>query len=360
MAPDKKKQPHAKRPAKPAGFYQSKYDYYKNFTRGILIIATCAYLAFFITDCQLFGRFSWETLLPRLIILLPLTGYLIAFQKIKSYKIMVFLSYLMIHFIIWGTDWATYLLPDRSYASEGMIVMNLIFVCCGFCAPFWFSSLAHALMIVDILVANLFIHYDALDMMIMFNVPCVIGLSATHWNMEQVYLDHYLVSQRLKKLVIHDQLTGVYNRNKLKELVTPEGGCLTLPEDAGICILLIDIDFFKKVNDRYGHEAGDTVLVSIASILKQTVRCSDYVIRWGGEEFLIIVPGCSAECGMTVAEKLRKNVEESDNGICPVTISIGITSYDGGNYHDAIAQADKALYQAKHQGRNQIVKYVEE
>ena len=63
---------------------------------------------------------------------------------------------------------------------------------------------------------------------------------------------------------------------------------------------------------------------------------------------------------MTVAEKLRKSVEESDNGICPVTISIGITSYDGGNYHDAIAQADKALYQAKHQGRNQIVKYVEE
>ena len=181
-----------------------------------------------------------------------------------------------------------------------------------------------------------------------------------HRIMEKVYLDHYLVSQQLENLVVHDQLTGVYNRNKLKEISTVDGEELNFPKDVSISVLLIDIDFFKKVNDQYGHEAGDIVLSSTAAHLKKTVRSSDYVIRWGGEEFLIIVPGCPAECGVKLAEKLRKTIEESENGVCPVTVSIGVTTYQGGNYHDTIELADQALYQAKSTGRNKVVEYKEE
>ena len=339
-------------------FYQSKYDYYKNFMKWLIIVSSIAYLTFFMTDCQIFGRFAIETLIPRTIILPLLFIYLYIYQKVNSYKIMVPVSYLMVHTIIWCTDWATYLLPDRQYASEGMIVMNLIFVCAGFCAPFWFSTVAHIFMLVDIIIANTFIHYDDVGMMILFNLPCVLAVCAMHRVMEKVYLDHYVVSQQLESIVVHDHLTGVYNRNKLKELSLGDSEALNFQKDLPVSILLIDIDFFKEVNDTYGHEAGDTVLVHVASTLKNSIRSSDYVIRWGGEEFIIIVPGCPSKCGVEVAEKIRKNVENSDSGICSVTVSIGVATYNGGNYHDSIKLADKALYQAKSGGRNMVVEYI--
>lgn len=341
-------------------FYQSKYDYYKNFIRGLIIVSSLAYIAFFITDCQLFGRFSYETAFPRLFILIPLAIYIVLHKKIKDYRIMVPVSYLMVHVIIWCTDWATYILPDRQYASEGMIVMNLIFVCAGFCSPFWYSTIAHSIMILDIIVANMFIHYDDVGMMVMFNLPCVVAVCAMHRIMEKVYLDHYLVSCKLENLVVHDQLTGVYNRNKLKELCISSDDELMFKKDQPVGILIVDIDFFKKVNDKYGHEAGDIVLKHTAKIIQSAVRASDYVIRWGGEEFLIITQGCNEENGVRIAEKIRETIENTDNGVCPVTVSIGVTGYRGGNYHDDVERADKALYKAKVNGRNQVVKYIEE
>ena len=297
-------------------FYQSKYNYYKNMT-------------------------------------------LVAYHKISNYKIMVILSYLMIHIIIWCTDWATYLLPDRQYASEGMLIMNLLFACACFCAPFLYSNIAHGLFLIDMLVANCIIHYENFGMMLLFNIPCVVAIFFMSRVLEKVYLDHYLVSQQSENLVVHDQLTGVYNRNKLKKISTIEGESLIFPKDLPIGMLIIDIDFFKKVNDNYGHEAGDIVLKHTASILKNSVRSSDYVIRWEGEEFVVIAAGCPIEHSMKLAEKIRKEVECGDNSICPVTVSIGVTTYHGGNYHDALALADQALYQAKSGGRNKVVQYQE-
>lgn len=341
-------------------FYQSKFDYYSKIIGRLMIVSTIAYLAFFVTDCQIFGRFANETFIPRIIIVIPLTIFLILYKKIKNYKIIVPATYLMIHIIIWCTDWATYILPDRSFASEGMIVMNLIFLCAGYSAPFYYSTIAHALMLVDIIVADMFIHYDSLTMMILFNLPCIIAICIMNKFMENGYMDHYLTRKQLEKLVVHDQLTSVYNRNKLKELSYGETEEFNFPKDMEVCILIIDIDFFKKVNDVYGHEAGDVVLKNTAKILKNTVRASDYIIRWGGEEFVIIMQGCSIEAGMSVAEKIRKNIEISDNGICKVTASIGVSLYEGGNYHDAIGCADKALYKAKSDGRNRVVEYIKE
>lgn len=336
-------------------FYQSKYEYYKNFMRGLIIVSSVAYITFFLTDCQLFGRFSTETLFARLFILLPLSIYLALNNRINNYKIMVPISYLMIHIIIWCTDWATYLLTDRQYASEGMIVMNLIFVCAGFCAPFSYSTIAHSIMILDIIVANLFIHYDNVGMMILFNLPCVVAVCAMHNIMEKVYLDHYIVSRQLEDMVVHDHLTKVFNRNKLKELCDNEREEFIINKGRSISVLLVDIDFFKKVNDEYGHEAGDSVLVNVADIIRNSVSQTDYIIRWGGEEFVIIASGISGERGVELAEEIRQNIEKSDNGICPVTVSIGVARYEGGNYHDTIEKADQALYKAKTSGRNKVV-----
>lgn len=340
-------------------FYQSKYNYYRFFNTGLIVVSVFAYFSFFFTDCGIFGRFAYETLLPRFIIVIPFAGYLLMAKKIRNYRVMVLASYVMIHLIIICTDWATYLLPDRQHAISGMLVMNLIFVCAGFCAPFSYSIVAHLLMLVDIYIANGFIHYDNLQMMYMFNIPCIVAICVMHYIMQNVYLEQYVTKGRLQSMAVLDQLTQVYNRNILKEISDSASYELEFSEKNDISIMLIDIDFFKTVNDQYGHEAGDKVLISLARELKANVRTTDYVIRWGGEEFLIFMPGCPIENAMDTAERIRKNVEIMDTGVCCVTISIGVAPYDGGDYHAAIKRADDALYQAKNNGRNCIVKYQE-
>ena len=338
-------------------FFQSKYDYYKRFNIRMITVSTLAYLSFFVTDCDIFGHFAFETLLSRAIVIVPFILYLILSKKVSDYRVMVPASYLMIHIIIWCTDWATYLLPDRQFAIPGMIIMNLIFVCAGFAAPFEYSMLAHGFLAVDIAVAHIFIQYSDIQMMYMFNVPCIVAVGAMHYMMQGVYLEHYVAKERLQRQVVYDQLTGVYNRNILKEMNDGNTGRLAFKPDLKVSILLIDIDFFYLLNDEYGHEAGDKVLVQLAGILQDNVRATDYVIRWGGEEFLIIMPGCDSVQAIRVAELLREKVEQSDNGVCKMTISVGAAMYDDGNYHETIKKADEAMYQAKRNGRNQVVSY---
>lgn len=344
-------------PKEKKDFFQSKYDYYKQFNARMITVSVLAYLSFFITDCGIFGHFAFETLLSRAIVIVPFIVYIILSRKVTDYRIMVTATYLMIHIIIWCTDWATYLLPDRQFAIPGMIIMNLIFVCAGFSAPFRYSMPAHLFLMADIAVADLFIHYENVEMMYLFNLPCVLAVGAMHHMMEKVYFEHYFAKDQLKRLAVHDQLTEVYNRNKLKELVDPVTNSLAVFSQLKVSFLLIDIDFFKRVNDEFGHEAGDKVLVWLAGILKSTVRETDYVIRWGGEEFLIIMPGCPVDDAARIAERLRETVESSDNGVCSSTISIGVAGYEGGDYTACVKDADDALYQAKRTGRNKTVVY---
>lgn len=338
-------------------FFQSKYDYYSSFTFCLIAVSVCAYLSFFITDCEIYGRFAYETLLSRVIVVLPFAVFCILHKKVKNYRIMIPATYLMIHIIIWLTDWATYILPDRQQAIPGMMIMNLIFVCAGFAAPFRYSTIAHLIMIADIAVANMFIHYENIDMMYLFNVPAIISVCIMNHMMQKVYLEQYITKGRLVEMVVLDQLTGTFNRKKMKELSVIGTGELNFPKEIAVSMLLIDIDYFKKVNDRYGHEAGDTVLVHLAHLFKSSVRSTDYVIRWGGEEFLIIMPGCDSEQAVRVAEKIREKTEQSNNGVCKTTISIGVALYEGGNYQNTMKKADEAMYQAKTEGRNRVVLY---
>lgn len=338
-------------------FYQSKYDYYHNFIAGLITVSVVAYITFFFTDCGIFGRFANETLLARLIILIPYVLFQILSGKVRDYRILVPCMYLMIHMIIWATDWATYLLPDRQHAISGMIIMNLIFVCAGFAAPLYYSVAAHLFLIVDIAVANLFIHYDNLSMMYLFNVPCILAILVMHRLMQNIALEQHMTKGKLKNLVVVDQLTGVGNRNKFREIVDAQSGEFLFPENQSASILLMDIDYFKKINDQHGHDAGDIVLEYLGKILRETVQDTDYVIRWGGEEFLVLLPGSSIEQGEQMAETIREKTETGDNGVCHVTVSVGVALYEGGDCHRTIKQADEAMYQAKNSGRNKVVVY---
>lgn len=121
-------------------------------------------------------------------------------------------------------------------------------------------------------------------------------------------------------------------------------------------ILLLDIDFFKKINDTYGHLVGDDVLINLAILLKNSLRPTDIVGRWGGEEFLIIIPESNFTIAMNVAEKIRKNVEDySFSSNLKLTCSIGVSSFQSTDTpHSILSRVDRALYIAKNNGRNRI------
>jgi len=152
-----------------------------------------------------------------------------------------------------------------------------------------------------------------------------------------------------KKKSEFDALTGVYNRGAIEEIMTKK-----IKESEG-SIIILDIDHFKKINDTYGHDKGDFVLASLADFVKHHIRSSDYVGRWGGEEFVIILPQTKAEVAYKVAEKLRRLIEEMDFDGLNVTVSMGVTEFKKGeNIMEVFKRADKALYEAKNGGRNQV------
>jgi diguanylate cyclase (GGDEF)-like protein len=127
--------------------------------------------------------------------------------------------------------------------------------------------------------------------------------------------------------------------------------------DHAMSIFLLDIDHFKSVNDRYGHQVGDQVLVKLAKTCQQIVRCSDVVTRFGGEEFMLILPETDQKCAMVVAEKIRSEIESlkfSVEGLS-VTISGGVCEVGKYSLNEVIKVADENLYKAKHSGKNCIV-----
>ncbi|MBF9014225.1 MULTISPECIES: GGDEF domain-containing protein [unclassified Oceanispirochaeta] len=156
---------------------------------------------------------------------------------------------------------------------------------------------------------------------------------------------------------VTDPLTGLYNRRYLKEEIQKE---LSRSERSGIrfCILMIDIDHFKKINDNYGHITGDDVLKELSTILRNSVRISDKVFRYGGEEFIVLLPETVAIDAKILGERIREKIENfSFSGVRKkVTISAGIaqTSVDC-TQELLIQKADKRLYMAKEGGRNAVV-----
>ena len=155
-----------------------------------------------------------------------------------------------------------------------------------------------------------------------------------------------------------DLLTGLPNRRFLEILAARPAGRRREDRTA---VLMVDIDHFKRLNDRYGHGVGDEVLRSVADALARTVRADDFPIRYGGEEFLLVLRRADREIAVAVAERLRRNVAGIDPlplGIsAPVTVSVGaaVAERDDDRLADLIARADVALYQAKAAGRDRVV-----
>lgn len=171
----------------------------------------------------------------------------------------------------------------------------------------------------------------------------------------------YSLVGKLRKEIITDRLTGAKNRNYLNE-VSLQMFSLAKRTNSPLSLIMCDIDWFKNINDTYGHSAGDKVLISFSKIIESSLRAEDVLIRIGGEEFIILLPQIDLEQAMNTAERLRITISnfpiQIDKNNISISASFGVTQIDTEiNIDDNINNADIALYEAKRDGRNKIIAY---
>jgi diguanylate cyclase (GGDEF)-like protein len=169
-----------------------------------------------------------------------------------------------------------------------------------------------------------------------------------------------VLAKKLEKASETDELTGLPNRRALKEILENEVVRVTI-NGGDFSILLCDIDYFKAINDQYGHAVGDKVLQHLAALFNALIRKHDVAARWGGEEFLLVLPDTASEESLLTAERIRSGIEQTplhgiDGGTIQLTISCGVCNWrESPQLDELFRHADNRLYQAKAMGRNKVV-----
>ncbi|MDD3174400.1 MAG: sensor domain-containing diguanylate cyclase [Herbinix sp.] len=178
-----------------------------------------------------------------------------------------------------------------------------------------------------------------------WNNDCIIEL-----NKELTNINSNLINKSIK-----DGLTNLYNHQYMNEVLEVKLQEISKTNE-NLCLMMMDIDHFKRVNDKYGHLTGDKVLTVVAEIIMKNTSNNDYIGRYGGEEFIVVLPNNDLETAAAIAENLRWNISNFDFGLdgLKVTISIGVVQYTGEKSNFLINRADRLLYQAKSNGRNRV------
>jgi diguanylate cyclase (GGDEF)-like protein len=190
-----------------------------------------------------------------------------------------------------------------------------------------------------------------------YNVTVLIGM-VTYFTLMYRRLA-IAAEQKLKRLATTDPLTGLLNRRSTIELAarsvaTERGG------SGGLSLILVDIDHFKLINDRFGHKSGDAILTAVAAELSTLIRAQDSLARWGGEEFLVVLPDTPIEGAAELATRFQEHFAafrpQVDETRISISLTMGISTLTRGESFDAaVARADQALYRGKDEGRNRII-----
>ncbi len=161
--------------------------------------------------------------------------------------------------------------------------------------------------------------------------------------------------EKLEKLAMYDSLTGIYNRNKFNEILKYEMN-MSKRYKTPLSLVMFDLDHFKRINDKYGHDTGDKVLKKVADTIRNNIRLTDTLARWGGEEFFLILPKTDIDKARNIAETLRVKIEDMDCECADkITCSFGVTCLKENDSEDElIKRADDAMYLAKKRGRNRV------
>jgi diguanylate cyclase (GGDEF)-like protein len=167
--------------------------------------------------------------------------------------------------------------------------------------------------------------------------------------------DHEIKKKSFETKASTDTLTGIFNRRMFDEKLPIEIS-ISKKNQKELSLIYFDIDHFKKVNDTFGHQSGDYVLTTLCSIVKKSIRDGDIFARWGGEEFVILLPGTDIKMAIKIADKIRNIIKEyTFDTVKKITCSFGVTSYQAEDTQDTfIKRADKALYYSKENGRDKV------
>ena len=188
----------------------------------------------------------------------------------------------------------------------------------------------------------------------MIGALCIIALLGSIFrnNFDQMIQNLHQMNGELERMAATDALTGLFTRRKMYELMSEK-----IEKNGFFYIMMIDIDYFKSINDQYGHAVGDAAIMHVSEVITANLKDKDFVSRWGGEEFLAAAEVSSDEAAGRLAETVKEEVNINVLHHCgetvPVTVSVGIAKWKKGrNIEEVINEADRALYSAKQKGRN--------
>ncbi len=260
---------------------------------------------------------------------------------------------------------------DNNFIKKSSGIMNILILAgviaiVGVIAMFSTSTLFAALSTILFTIAYLFIAYYAMEIYNLW-IPIVLPIIAIVLAFTLSLLAKYLMKSKdfeyQYKLATIDGLTELYNHRYFQDTLKKQID-ISRRYNQPVSLIICDIDFFKKFNDTYGHQAGDAVLRQVAQTLKKNSRTTDYVCRYGGEEMSIILPNTKAEEALMLANRICSAVAEKPFHLtpvdtAPVTISLGVATFpdNAQTSQDLIEWADKGLYYAKEHGRNQVGRY---
>jgi diguanylate cyclase (GGDEF)-like protein len=223
-------------------------------------------------------------------------------------------------------------------------------------APFWQTGAFRTLIVIDLLLLVYVLYKMRVGSLINRNKKLQETVSQTKAELTLAAKIAGDAQVALKEQALKDSLTGLWNRRAIFSMLEKEV-CRAQRDRLSMTMVMIDLDHFKNINDTHGHLTGDDVLREVAGRLVELMRPYDFAGRYGGEEFLIVLPGCSPQNGMQRAETFRRAVADSPvptaMGPLAVTCSLGVAAFDEAmSPEDLIHRADEALYRAKRRGRN--------
>ncbi|QUH26442.1 GGDEF domain-containing protein [Serpentinicella alkaliphila] len=263
--------------------------------------------------------------------MVAITGFLLIMHYYETLTILSFFSVMVMTLAI-------YIIPNKLFYSQLVSIFLSI--------SFYLFNIKHVTGIEN----SEFIKIIAYNLIVL--MYCNIGSYLTNYYKRKQFVD----SKELQKASITDYMTGIYNRAKFSEqlnyLVDDCNGSKSL-----LSLVIFDIDDFKKVNDTYGHLVGDSVIKKIAAIIKNSIRSTDIFARWGGDEFVMLLPNTSINQAMDMIERIRVRIQDNDfEKIKHITCSFGLVELRSNETVESFLQrADNLLYNAKESGKNMLV-----
>ncbi len=271
----------------------------------------------------------------------------------------------MYHFVLYGAFFSAYIVILLLNLEGTLSSLRLLWFIVLLVVGFLIGSTRIGIIIssviaitVLILFSTTFASYTNRTLLNYFEVHLILTIMLFLYTKRSNIYASQLKEQNvlLDKLASIDTLTGVYNRRFLFELAN-KAFQKAKRTDENYALMAMDLDYFKNINDTYGHSAGDQVLTTFANVVKSVLREGDLFGRTGGEEFMIVITDSDVKNIHTIAEKIRTEIEKTtyDNDKMHITVSIGVTFFrETDTLEDVMIRADKCLYHAKKNGRNQI------